>query len=135
MIRVINHLNPLRQNAYKKVLISITIILMFTITGHSQIQGGVFNEKKEGIPNALLIAKDTVGNIVDSVRSDKRGFYAFKILKKGKYNIEVNASGFNSKIFKNIEVLNEEPEEQIGRNDISGATRLEIFLSPSKNPK
>ena len=111
------------------------MIFVFALKGLTQIQGGVFNEKKEGIPNALLIAKDTVGNIVDSVRSDKRGFYAFKILKKGKYNIEATAPGFTLKVFKNIEVFNEEPEEQNGRNDISGATRLEIVLTPVKVPK
>ena len=135
MIRVIKDLKPLQQNMYKKILISIAITLMFSIKGFSQIQGGVFNEKKEGIPNALLIAKDTIVNIIDSVRSDKRGFYGFKLLKKGKYNIEAIASGFTLKVFKNIEVLNEEPEEQTERNDISGATRLEIILSPSKIPK
>lgn len=135
MIRVIKDLKPLQQNMYKKILISIAITLMFSIKGFSQIQGGVFNEKKEGIPNALLIAKDTIGNIIDSVRSDKRGFYGFKLLKKGKYNIEAIASGFTLKVFKNIEVLNEEPEEQTERNDISGATRLEIILSSSKIPK
>jgi carboxypeptidase family protein len=135
MIRAINHLNPLRQNTYRKIAIPIAIILMFTITGHSQIQGGVYNENKQGIANTLLLARDTVGNIMDSVRSDKRGFYSFKSLKKGKYNIEANATGFTSKSFKNIEVINEEPAEQIGRDDISGATRLEIVLTPAKTTK
>ena len=119
-----------------KILILLTIILIFTIKGFAQIQGGVYSEKKQVIPNALIIAKDTVGNIIDSVRSDKRGFYTFKILKKGKYNIEATATGFAVISYKNIEVRNEEPsEEQPGRNDISGATRLEIYLVPVNKAK
>ena len=134
MISIRNDLNT-KHNSYKKILILTIIMLMFTIRGLTQIQGGVFNEKKQGISNALIIAKDTVGNIVDSVRSDKRGYYAFKSLKKGKYNIEANSAGFTSKAFKNIEVINEEPVEETGRNDISGATRLEIALTPANKPK
>ena len=118
----------------KKIIPLLTVVmLMLVMKGFSQIQGGVYNEKKQGISNALIIAKDTVGNIIDSVRSDTRGFYSFKILKKGKYNIEANVTGFSLKVYKNIEVRNEEPaEEQPGRNDVSGATRLEIFLTPIK---
>jgi hypothetical protein len=119
-----------------KIIILVAIILMFAIKGVAQIQGGVYNEKKQAIPNALIIAKDTLDNIIDSVRSDKRGFYFFKSLKKGKYNIEANAAGFIVKLFKKVEVLNEEPaEEPPGRNDISGATRLEIYLVPVNKPK
>ena len=118
-----------------KIIISLAIILTFTIKGLGQIQGGVYNEKKQGIANALIIAKDTVGNIIDSVRSDKRGFYEFRVLKKGKYNIEANATGYTSKVFKNIIVLIEEPTERSPRDDISSAIRLEIFLTPVKAPK
>lgn len=135
MIRAMSDLNLLMQNVFRKILISAIILLMLTMKGFTQIQGGVLTEKKQGIPNALIIAKDTIGNVVDSVRSDKRGFYSFKSLKKGKYNIEANATGFDTKTFKNIEVINEEPSEESGRNDISGATRLEIVLSPAKIPK
>jgi hypothetical protein len=131
---MINNLKPLMKNALLKFFVLTGTLWMFTITGHSQIQGGVLNEKKQGIADALLIARDTVGNIIDSVRSDKRGFYTFKLLKKGKYNIEASAIGFTLKVFKNIEVINEEPAEKNERDDISGATRLEIVLTPTKTP-
>lgn len=136
MIKKINDIQQSMLNPHKKILIAIMLMMMFTVKGLSQIQGGVYNEQKTGISNALIIAKDTAGNIIDSVRSDKRGFYTFKILKKGKYHIEATATGFTLKVYKNIEVINEEPaEEATGRNDVLGATRLEIFLTQVNKPK
>ena len=129
------HAIPMKQNLFMKIIIFLAIILTLTIKGLGQIQGGVYNEKKQGIANALIIAKDTVGTIIDSVRTDKRGFYEFRVLKKGKYNIEANAPGYTSKVFKNIIVLIEESTERSPRDDISSAIRLEIFLTPVKGSK
>jgi hypothetical protein len=127
---ILSNLEPIR-----KAIVSSGILLLFALKGFAQIQGGVYDEKKQGIPNALLIARDTTVKILDSVSTNKRGYYSFKSLKKGKYNIEVKASGFNSRIYESIEVINEEPLEKNAIRDISGATRLEIFLTPVKVPK
>jgi hypothetical protein len=136
MKKVMSLIKPL-MNSFRKIIPLLTaMMLMFVMKGLSQIQGGVYDEKKQGIPNALIIAKDTIGNIIDSVRSDERGFYNFKILKKGKYNLEAKATGFTLKVYKNIEVINEEPAQAVTEyNDVSGATRLEIVLSPANKPK
>jgi hypothetical protein len=132
---MIDPINQFNLNLFKKTIASVVIILAFNTKVLAQVQGGVFDEKKQGIANAFLIAKDTTGNIIDTIRSDKRGFYSFKSLKKGKYNIEARATGFTPKIFEKIEVINEDTGETNGRNDISGATRLEVYLIPAKTRK
>lgn len=118
-----------------RITLSFGIILLFVINSFAQIQGGVFDQKKEGIPNAIIIATDSARNFIDTVRSDKRGFYAFKGLKPGKYKIEAKAPGFMTAVFENIQANQEDPDEGIDRDDISSATRLEIVLKPAKVPK
>jgi len=125
----------MKHTILKKITFSFGIMLMFAVSGFAQIQGGVFDQKKQGIPNANVMATDTTGKVIDTVKSDKRGFYIFKGLRPGKYKIEAKALGFLTAVFENIQANKEDPDEGIGRDDISSATRLEIVLKPANVPK
>jgi hypothetical protein len=119
----------------KRITFSGGIILFLTFRSFAQIQGGVFDPAGKGIPNAMIIAIDSVRLATDTVHTDKRGFYSFKGLKAGKYKIEAKAPGFITALFENVEANEEEKDEGIDRDDISSATRLEIVLKPQKPPK
>ena len=124
----------MKKNIYIKIMMVSCIILFIASKGLAQIQGGVFDQKKDGIANAIIIAIDSSRNFTDTVRTDERGFYSFKGLKAGKYKIEAKAPGFLTSIFRNIEAR-EEADDDIIRTDISNATRLEIVLKPAKAQK
>jgi hypothetical protein len=124
-----------KQPVLKGITLFFIIICLTAIKGFTQIQGGVFDQKKTGISNALVLASDTSGKIIDSVRSDIRGFYLFSGLTPGKYRIEANAKGFLPTVHENVIANKEYPFDVNTRNDISNATRLEIILKPEKVPK
>lgn len=123
------------QAALKRVAPCFVIICLTTIKGFTQIQGGVFDGKKQGIANALIIASDTSDKVVDSVRSDKRGFYIFNGLTPGIYRIEAKAKGFQESVHENIIANKGASMDPNTRNDISNATRLEIYLKPVASTK
>jgi hypothetical protein len=126
-IEIVNEANQPNKN-----LTGLLYTLLSTAKGVAQIQGGVFDQKKDGIPNAIIIAIDSSRNFTDSVTTDERGFYSFKGLKAGKYRIEAKARGFLTSVFRNIEAREEGPDDGIVRTDISNATRLEIVLNLPK---
>jgi len=107
-------------------------ILGFMIRSFSQIQGDITDPKEKGIPNATVIATDSVRKSVDTVKSDDRGFYSFDNLKPGNYKIEIKAAGFQMAVIKNIEVK----EGDIGmvEDDLYHGQRLDITLTPIKSP-
>ena len=116
----------------KKMLFLFGAILGFTVRSFSQVQGDITDPKDKGIPNAMIIATDSVSKVADTVKSDSRGFYSFDKLKPGKYKIEVKATGFRLVVLENIIV---KPED-IGLHDedMYAGQRLDIMLSLSKSP-
>ena len=120
---------------FVKIAFVFGIILSTAAKGSAQIQGGVFDPTEKGIANAMVIAIDSTRGFADTVKTDNRGFYSFRGLKPGKYKIEAKAPGFLSSVFSNIEAREEGPDDDVVRNDISNATRLEIVLKPAKVPK
>ena len=125
----------MKYTRHKRLILFLGAMLFLILRGSAQIQGGVFNQKGEGIPNAIIIATDSVRKSIDTAWSDKRGFYIFRVLKLGKYKIEAKAPCFNPSVYENVEVNEEESSENTGKNDESFATRLEIILKPAKVPK
>jgi hypothetical protein len=117
----------------KKRLFLFGVILGFTARSFSQIQGDINDPKEKGIPNAMIIATDSVRRSVDTVKSDSRGFYSFDKLKPGNYKIEVKAVGFQMAIIKDIVVK----EGDIGmvEDDLYHGQRLDITLNPAKVPQ
>lgn len=117
----------------KKYFIFIALLLL-SINASSQIEGDVRSKDNNRISKAVIIAMDTTKNAIDSVVSKEDGFYSFTNLKPGKYFIEAKASGFENRLYKNVIARERIVNKEAGR-DISNATRLQIVLSPIKNPK
>ena len=108
--------------------------LFLTVNAASQIQGDVVSNNDKDVPNAIIIATDSIRNTADTVKSNSRGFYEFKGLKPGKYKIEVKAAGFRTAVFRAIEVKDGDTGVVEGEEDFYRGQRLDIILSPLKNP-
>ena len=107
---------------------------MFAINSYAQIEGDVIDQKNKGLPNAFIIAIDSAGKIMDTVKSDERGFYEFIGLPAGKYTINAKANGFLPVVHKNIEVK-PTPAGVNQKDDTYYAISLDIRLAPAKVSK
>ena len=118
-----------------KITYLFFVILLF-VSGNAlcQIEGDVRDNANNRISKALIIAIDSTKNFADSVTSNENGFYRFTNLKPGKYLIEAKASGFLTRQYKSVEARVRMNNPEAG-SDISNATRLQIILSPVKEPK
>lgn len=116
----------------KAIIIFLVAILSISLNSFAQIQGDIVDPNEKGVPNAIIIAIDSVRNTADTVKSDHRGFYEFKNLKPGKYKIEVKASGFKLTINENIVV--KEGDVGVFEIDLYRGQRLDIILTPAKVP-
>ena len=117
----------------KKILVVLGIVLFNAGNAFSQIEGMVADQKNTGIANVIIIAIDSTSKVIDTVRSDKRGGYAFKKLQPGKYSIEAKATGFQTAVYKNIQVGIPSEGMDAG-DDTYYAIRLDIILMPAKVP-
>ena len=115
----------------KELILFFETMLLFTVSAFAQIEGDVVDKEDKGVPNALIIANDTTGKDVDTVKADERGFYEFKRLPPGKYTIKAKASGFLPAVYKNVEV-NTAPAGGNERDDTYYAIRLDISLIRAK---
>jgi hypothetical protein len=116
----------------RRITLLFGTICLLSLKALGQIQGDVIDQKDKGVPNAFIIATDTTRKIVDTVKSDSRGFYEFKNLKPGKYKIEVKANGFKPTVIENIVV--KEGDVGIFEVDLYRGQRLDITLTPAKIP-
>lgn len=117
----------------KKIFFS-GILILLAVTAFGQVEGDVLDEKNKAVTNAVITATDSTGKIVDTVRTDQRGFYFFKKLKPGKYKIEAKAPGFLPAVYKNVEV-NAAPAGANEGDDTYYAITLDITLIRTKVPK
>lgn len=99
----------------------------------AQVEGDVVDPNDIGIGKAILTATDSTGKLIDTATTDKRGFYFFKSLKPGRYNIEAKADGYTAYIFENI-VVKKEYNRANEWDDTYYAIRLDFILKP-KNPR
>jgi hypothetical protein len=97
----------------------------------AQIEGGVRDSTGKSLSLVTITVTDSTGKFFATVNSDSTGFYAIKGLLPGKYIIEAKAKGFQTAVYKNIEVF-EKPKLEVEIRDISNATRLDIKLIPVK---
>jgi len=107
-------------------------VLTISLGSYGQIHGDILDTNDKGIPNALIIATDSITHVADTVKPDKRGFYEFKNLKPGKYRMEVKATGFKSAIVEDIKV--KDGDTGIMELDIYRGQRIDVTLSPAKLP-
>jgi hypothetical protein len=118
----------------KKSHLMLFVLLLFSASAFSQIEGDVRSKGNDRLSKAVVIAMDTTRNIIDSVVSEEDGFYTFKNLKPGLYYIEAKAPGFENRMYKNVIARERSANPDAGK-DISNATRLQIVLVPVKPPK
>ena len=118
----------------KTIIIFLGAILSLSFNSFAQIQGDIVDPKEKGIPNAVIVAIDSIRNTADTVKSDHRGFYDFKNLKPGKYKIQVKANGFKLITIENIVVREGDVGTVSGEPDLYSGQRLDITLTPLKKP-
>lgn len=58
------------------------------------ILGTVTDPRGAAVPGAKVIATDTATGVAQTLQTDPQGFYSFQNLPVGRYDIEVDASGF-----------------------------------------
>jgi hypothetical protein len=112
-----------------KKIVLLSAFFLFSTVVSAQIEGNVRDVNNKPIPNAKLTATDASGKVTAAVETGARGYYAFKVLKRGKYKIEVKAEGFQTKIVENVEVTVEGFDEE---SDTRPGPWLLIVLNPVK---
>ena len=116
---------------YGKLFLLLVLSCFISSRSFAQIEGGVTDKNEKPLSNVTITATDSAGVVAETVVSDKRGFYIFSILKKGKYRIEAKTPGYHA-ILENIIVSREMLPASQRRKDISSSTRLDIILEPDK---
>lgn len=122
------------NSIYKmRIVFLLVSAQFFVIIAFAQIQGDIVDQNNKGVPNATIIATDSLKNKVDTARSDNRGFYSFNGLAPGKYKIQIKAAGFKLVVLPNIVIKEGETGAIVG-GDLYNGQRLDIVLSPAKLP-
>lgn len=98
------------QSRHKKGIIfgwGLTLMLFFLLSGAllSQttlvtLEGKVTDDKGEALPGATVIARDMETGYTKSTITRNDGTYIISGLQPGKYELEVNLSGFDTKVKK-----------------------------------
>ena len=104
----------------------IALIFPFAIT-NAQLEGSITDKDKRKIPNAIISATDSTGNMMATVTADKRGLYQLKGLQPGKYKIEAKAEGFLTTKLENV-MVTPAPKDADEHDDTRHAIRLDIIL-------
>ena len=65
----------------KKLIFFLGLLPLFTLKAFCQLEGDVLDQNNKSVNNAIVIATDSTGKLVDTVKTDDRGFYFFKKLK------------------------------------------------------
>lgn len=66
------------------------------IFSHNTINGMVMNEQGQGVPNVVVTAYNTAGEIVGFTTTDSNGNYHFDYLLSGEITVQVEALGIHS---------------------------------------
>ncbi|NOT51858.1 MAG: carboxypeptidase regulatory-like domain-containing protein [Chitinophagaceae bacterium] len=117
----------------KKIIIFLGLLQLFALKAFCQLEGDVLDQTNKAITNAIVIATDSTGKVVDTVKTDQRGFYFFKKLKQGKYKIEGKAPGFQPAIYTIR--IEETPKDANDGDDTYYAETLDIILKRPKTTK
>jgi hypothetical protein len=106
-----------------------TVFFVLSTVIFAQIEGNVRDVNNKAIPNVKLTATDAAGKLITTVETGERGYFAFKVLRRGKYKIEAKAEGFQTAIFENVEVTEEGFDEE---SDTRPGPWLSVVLTPIK---
>jgi len=117
----------------KKIIAFLVLLPLFALKAVCQLEGDVLDQSNKTVINAIIIATDSTGKVVDSVKTDERGFYFFKKLKPGKYKIEAKAPGFQPAI--HTVRIDPAPKDANDTDDTYYAETLDIILTRPKTTK
>src|SRR5580692_13177450 len=78
-----------------KVIIAVALLgcSLFASDGGSLL-GTITDPNGAAVPGAQVTAMETATAVRQTVMTDGRGFYSFQSLSVGRYDVEVDASGF-----------------------------------------
>lgn len=117
----------------KRFIIFLGLLPLFSSTAFGQLEGDVLDQNNKTVINAIVIATDSTGKVVDTAKTDERGFYFFKKLTPGRYKIEAKAPGFQpAKYTVQIETA---PKDANDTDDTYYAETLDIILTRPKTMK
>lgn len=117
----------------KKIIVFWGLLSLFTAKAFCQLEGDVLDQTGKVITNAIVIATDSTDKVVDTVKTDERGFYFFKKLKPGKYKIVGKAPGFQPVI--HTVLIEQAPKDANDTDDTYYAETLDIILKRATAPK
>ena len=112
-------------------IVCFCFLLGPALRSEAQVEGGITEISGKRITGALLLAYNKEGKLADSARSDKAGFFEFRNLVPGKYTIEITVAGYKP-AKEEVEVSLPYKAGNGSRNDLSGATRLDVVLEKPK---
>lgn len=104
-----------KASMIKKVLFILLFLLIFPSiafvqTNEVEVQGKILDQNNNPIPGAIVIINDQIGEIIEEVRSDARGFYK-AVVPQGSYSITAlgpEGTEFISTTFNNKEIFSQE---------------------------
>ncbi len=93
----------------KKIILLFAAILLFAVTGFSQIEGRVTDAKGNGVAKVTVTATGEDGAVAATVTTGEDGNYAFEELSPGKYKITAKGpAGFQPAVRENVNVAEDE---------------------------
>lgn len=117
----------------KKFIIFLGLLPLFSSNAFGQLEGDVLDQSGKVITIAIVIATDSTGKVVDTAKTDERGFYFFKTLQPGKYKIEAKAPGFQPTI--HTVRIDPAPKDANDTDDTYYAETLDIILTRPKTTR
>jgi hypothetical protein len=90
--------------------------------GTTSIRGTVTDQQKGVIPSAKITLTSTEGGAARSGITSTSGEYSFLQLRPGTYSIEVEAAGFSTKKFDNLQLLVDTPSTLDVMMDVASST-------------
>jgi len=87
------------------LLLSFSFALCAQVRTTGEIQGTVVDPSGSAVPNAVLTLKDLSTAITKTANSANDGGFVFLNLMAGKYELTASAAGFQTAVYKPIEVM------------------------------
>jgi hypothetical protein len=87
------HLASICDSLATLVLLALLVPALWASDGGSLL-GTITDPNGAAVPGAKLTATETATGVKQTITTDGRGFYSFQSLPVGRYDVQVNASGF-----------------------------------------
>jgi hypothetical protein len=92
-----------------RVIIAVTVLLMATVTGYTQLVSGnltgtVYDATGAVVPNATVVAQNDATGVENTTKTTSAGEYQIANLPAGTYTVSVTAAGFLKSALKGVQV-------------------------------